>query len=267
MRLRRFAGALACAAASLLAGCFQSSTLVKLNPDGSGTIEQTLSVATQATEQLKTLAAMEADKNGGTDPATALFSVEDAKESAVRISPGVSLVSAVKIDTPGRTGLKAVYAFKDVRTLALTEMNSPVGIDMGGTLVDPTALAFTQLPNGHALLTIENDEPPADLKPPTKPAAGGSSDEEADKMFKGMLKGLKLDLAIQVGHLVKTNIPYVTGGTVTLLSVDFDRVLANAAALDKLDKAETLAEMKIALQGVRGIKINVEPRLTIEFTK
>jgi hypothetical protein len=269
MRLRRFAGVLACAAAPLLTGCFQSSTLVKLNPDGSGTIEQTISVATQMIEQLKTFAAMDADAKGGADQLKDLFSVEQAKKTAARMGTGVSVVSANLIATPDRTGLKAVYAFKDIRTLALTELNSPFGVDMGGKSAKPMSQSFTQLPNGHALLTIKNDEVVRDLKPPSKPGGGGGlgDDDESMKMIKAMMTGLKVDLAIQVGHVVKTNIPYVAGGTVTLLSVDFDQVLANPTAFDRMDKAETLAETKAALQGVKGIKINLDPELRIEFTK
>ena len=65
-----------------------------------------------------------------------------------------------------------------------------------------------------------------------------------------MLAGFRVDLTVQVGRVIKTNIPYVTGNTVTVLSVDFDQLLANPA-----------------LRSVKGAKINVEPELTIEFTK
>jgi hypothetical protein len=263
MRLRRFAGVLACAAASLLAGCYQSSTLVKLNPDGSGTIEQTVSVATR----FMALADTEADKKSAADELKEMFSVDKARAAAARMGPGVSFVSASKVNMPERTGLKSVYAFKDVRTLTLSEMNNPFDIDFGNS-DEPMSLAFTQLPNGHALLTIKNDDMADAMKPPTKLGAGGDhQDDEAEKMTERMLEGLKVDLTIQVGQLVKTNIPYVTGNRVTLLSVDFDRVLTNAAALDKLDEAQTVAEMKRALKGVKGIRVNVEPQLTIEFTK
>ena len=274
MRRRRFAGVLACAAAFLLTGCFQSSILVKLNPDGSGTIEQTLSMATQTIEQLKALAAMDADKKGADADTNELFSVERAKAAAAKMGTGVSFVSASKANTQGRTGLKAVYAFKDIRTLALNAMPPSFAADLSNKVSDPMSLSFTQLPNGHALLTIKNDETAADMMPmkpaagaPARPARGGGADDEAQAMVKAMLGGLKVDLAIQVGHVIKTNIPYVIGSTVTVISVDFDQVLANTAAFDKLDKAQTPVEMKAALRSVKGIKINVEPELKIEFTK
>jgi hypothetical protein len=279
MRLRRIAGVLACAATCLLAGCFQSSTLVKLNPDGSGTLEQTISMTAQAMEQIKAFSAM-GDKNkkgGAADASQDPFSVDQAKAAAAKMGSGVSFVSAEKIDTADRKGLKAVYAFKDIRTLSLNEVNSPAGADMGDKSDKPMALSFSQLPNGHSLLTIKNDTATTTAKPA---AAGadksspdkssplkGMDDAQAMDMIKAMFAGMKVDLAVQVGHLVKTNVPYVAGGTVTLLSMDFDQVLANPGALEKLQKANSLAETKVALQGVKGIKVTLDPTMTIEFTK
>ena len=50
--MRRFAAA-SCAVVSLaLGGCIQSSTLVKLMPDGSGTVEQTVTMSAQAVASL-----------------------------------------------------------------------------------------------------------------------------------------------------------------------------------------------------------------------
>jgi hypothetical protein len=271
MRFPRLAAALVCTLAPLLTGCFQSSTLVKLNPDGSGTLEQTVTMTAQALEQLKAMSAM-GDKKNGAAKADDPFSIEDAKAAAGKMGAGVSFVSADKIDTPERKGFKAIYAFKDIRTVSLNEMNVPAGTDMGGKPEKPMALTFTQLPNGHALLTIKNDtnKSMGTAKPDT--TAGDSpfgkmGDPQAMEMMKAMFAGMKVDLAVQVGHVVKTNVPYVTGGTVTLLSMDFDQVLANPGALEKMQKAKTLADTKVALQGVKGIKVTLDPEMTIEFTK
>lgn len=252
MRLRRFAAVLVCVVAPLLAGCLQSSTLVKLNPDGSGTIEQTISMKKGLLE--------------AADTSEEPFSVEQAKAAVAGMGPGVAFVSSARIDTPGRKGLKAVYSFKDIRTLALTElMIIPAGIDIGDQSDPPMALAFTQRANGHALLTIKNDVAVAGDAEPSP--FGELEDEETAKTEKAMLAGMTVDFAIQVGHLVRTNIPYVAGRTVTVLSIDFDQVFADRAALGTLRKTKTLAEAMVALQRFRGIKLNVERELTIEFTK
>jgi hypothetical protein len=270
MTLRRCAAAIVCAVAPLLAACFQSSTLVKLNPDGSGTLEQTTTMTAQALQQLQSLASM-GDKDKKGQPAD-LFSADEAKKAAAKMGAGVTFVSAQKIDTPEHKGLKAVYAFTDVRTLAVSEMNAPGGADVGQKPQRPVTMTFTQLPNGHAVLTLKNDTDVAkNLKMPgtgdAKQPMFGTDNPQATEVMKQMLGAMKIDFAIQVGHVVKTNIPYVNGGTVTVLSLDFDQMLANPAGFEKLQQAKTPAETKAALQGVKGIKLSLDPELTIEFTK
>jgi hypothetical protein len=250
MRLRHVGAACLWVAVPLLAGCFQSSTLVKIAPDGSGTIERTTTVKADLYAKISS--------PGADDP----FTVDEARAAADTMGGGVTFVSATRIDTPAHKGIKAVYAFTDVRTLSLSAMNPPGGIDFGSAPESPMSFTFTRLPNGHSLLTIENDVD--DLDDAITP---GVDDKQASDLIKAMLAGLKLDFAIQVEHLVKTNVPYVNGGTVTLLSMDFDRVLANPAAFEKADKAGSMAGTMAALREVKGIKITLDPKLTIEFSK
>jgi hypothetical protein len=89
--------------------------------------------------------------------------------------------------------------------------------------------------------------------------------EQGLEMAKAFMKGLKIDVLIQVPRVVRTNSPYVEGGTVTLLSMDFDKVLADPKMLERMNGAKTLADTKAALKDFKGIKINLEPQVTIEF--
>jgi len=252
MRLRRFAAALFWVAAPLLAGCFQTSTLVKLKPDGSGTIELTTTVST-----------IPSDVYDPSDPDP--FTVSGVRAEADELGSGVTFVSGAKLDAPGRKGIRAVYAFKDIRTVSLAMLNTPADLEFWDKSNNPFTFEFTRLPNGHALLTIENPM----VTPPDEPApAGGTKpapDGEYEKYVQALIAGSKIDFAIQVGHLVKTNSAYADGGKVTLLNVDFDQLLANAAWVEKLEKATTLGAE--ALQGVKGIKISPDPKVTIEFRK
>ena len=65
------------------------------------------------------------------------------------------------------------------------------------------------------------------------------------------------------GKIIKTNAPYVKGSDVTLLQLDFDKLLADEAALTKLQGA---TDMK-SLASVPGLKVIPEKRVTIEFGK
>jgi hypothetical protein len=278
MRVLRFARVALCAfAAATVSGCIQSSTLIKLKPDGSGTVEQTMTMNADAIAQLSALAAMSDDKTKDKKPGAKgsiddIFSDAEARAAVSKLGQGVTFVSSQKIDTPERKGLKAIYAFTDISTLQLSEMNMPAqaegGASAAGPKDPPMTFAFKQLAGGNALLTIlqpgidkamANGQSKPDTDADSKMAAQGL------EMAKAFLKGLKIDVAIQVPRVVKTNSTYVDGGTVTLLSMDFDRVLADPAALERMNKAKSLADTKALLKDVKGIKVNLEPQVTIEF--
>jgi hypothetical protein len=278
MRVLRLARVVLCAiAAAAVSGCIQSSTLIKLKPDGSGTIEQTLTMNADAVAQFSALGAMSDDKNkdkkpGGIDN---LFSEADARAAVSKMGEGVTFVSSQKIDTPERKGMKAIYAFTDVRKLSVSEMTMPAGADSGASGAagaapkdPPVTFTFKQLPGGNALLTIlQPGVDKAMTNPQAKPdtAADPKMGAQGLEMAKAFMKGLKIDVAIQVPRVVKTNSAYVDGGTVTILSMDFDKVLADPSAIEKLNKAKTLADSKALLKDVKGIKVNLEPQVTIEF--
>jgi len=279
MRVFRVARvAIAAIAAAAVSGCLQSSTIIKLKPDGSGTLEETMTLSAEAVGQLSALAAMGDDKDkkdkGGIDE---LFSDKEARAAAAKIGQGVTFVSSEKIDTPDRKGLKAIYAFTDIRKLSLEEMHAPniggdaAGMSTKGSAKDPPmTFDFTQLPGGNGLLTINQPGVETALKSgDTRPAARGAADpkmaEQGLEMAKAFMKGMKIDVLIQVPRVVKTNSPYVDGAAVTLLSMDFDQVLADPKALERINGLTTLTETKAALKDVKGIKINLEPHVTIEF--
>jgi hypothetical protein len=273
--LRRSRVALCAVAAVALSGCIQSSTLIKMKPDGSGTIEQTMTMSAEALAQLSALSAMNDDKNknkaGGLDD---LFSEADAQKEAPKLGEGVTFVSSQKIDTADRKGLKAVYAFTDIRKLKLNEVSMPSGADAGGGMAPkepPMTFTFKQLPSGNGELTVNQPGIEKALtEAGNKPSAGSAQPDPKMaaaglEMAKQFLKGLKIDIAVQVPRLVKTNSPYAAGGTVTLLSMDFDQVLTNPAMMDRMNGVKTLAETKALLKDVKGFKVNLEPQLTIEF--
>jgi hypothetical protein len=278
MRVFRVARvAIAAIAAAAVSGCLQSATIIKMKPDGSGTIEETMTMSAEAVGQLGALAAMGDDKDkkgkGGIDD---LFSDKQARDAAAKMGQGVTFVSSEKIDTPDRKGLKAIYAFTDIRKLSLEEMHAP---NMGGDAGDmsttaaakdpPMTFDFKQLPGGNGLLTINQPGIEKALNGDAKPAAKDTVDPkmaaQGIEMAKAFMKGMKIDVLIQVPRVVKTNSPYVDAGTVTLLSMDFDKVLADPKALERMNGLTTLAETKAALKDFTGIKINLEPQVTIEF--
>src|SRR5262249_26541737 len=197
-------------------------------------------------------------------------------DRAGKMGQGVTFVSSEKIDTPDHKGLKAIYAFTDIRKLSLEEMHAPniggdtAGMSAAGAKDPPMTFDFKQLPGGNGLLTInqpgvEKALKNGDAKPAAKDTVDPKTAQQGLEMAKAFMKGMRIDVQIQVPRVVKTNSPYVDGGAVTLLSMDFDKVLADPAALQRMNGLTTLAETKAALKDFKGIKINLEPQVTIEF--
>jgi len=86
--------------------------------------------------------------------------------------------------------------------------------------------------------------------------------------MKGMLKGLKLKTVVEVGGAVtRTNSRYAQGPVVTLLEMDFDQIAADDANFKRFTKAgddPATLDPKL-LQGIKGVKVNPDPEVVIEF--
>jgi hypothetical protein len=88
-------------------------------------------------------------------------------------------------------------------------------------------------------------------------------------MMKPMMKGLKLETVVEVGgRIVRTSGRYTEGSRVTLLEMDFDQIAADEANFKKFGSAggdpSTLDPAR--LQDVKGIKVNPETEVVVEFT-
>jgi len=85
-------------------------------------------------------------------------------------------------------------------------------------------------------------------------------------MMKKMLDGLRIEIALEVaGAIVKTNSPYVQGSKVTLLEMDFAELITNDAVLGKLANPESIEDAKQMLKGVKGVKVNLDREVMVEF--
>src|SRR5205807_7149261 len=93
--------------------CFQMTTVLKLNGDGSGTIEHRMVFTTAAITQMRQLTMI--GGKGTFDPT----SEKQARDLATTIGTGVSYVSSAPITTPDFQGRETIYAFADVNQLGI----------------------------------------------------------------------------------------------------------------------------------------------------
>ena len=252
-----------------LTACLNSNVLVRVKPDGSGTVEQTT---------LVNMAALKGVMGAQGGPSGPMMNKEDLERTAARMGEGVRLVSSepVKGDA-GWEGVKATFAFDDINKVQVNQ-----GPSMSGgtgsrarsaepTSDDPVRFDLTRR-GGTSTLSINFiDRPIGD-----KPATSSQPSEMPDltnpmimNMIKSMFNGFKVNIALEVaGTIVKTNADYVEGPRITLLEMDVASLLADEAKLKalqgKLGPGMSLSEVKPYLKDIKGIKID-GPSITVEF--
>ncbi len=266
--MKRYALAVAVVAAALTAGCISSDTLIKLNADGSGTIEARMMMSASALNMLQSMGGEEGKK---ADP----FSAEELKKKADQMGEGVRFVSAEPIEANGMKGSKVVYAFDDINAVKVKSSG-----DMPGQKADASKKAddfsfkFSRT-MGVPTLTITMPEPkkkaetPEGETPP-EPPKPQEMPPEAMNMMKMMMKGLHIDVSIAVnGKIIKTNATYQTGNQVTLVDMNFDELMNDPAALQAMQNGmgpgADPASVKKALEKIKGVKIETEPVVTITW--
>jgi hypothetical protein len=253
--------------AALASGaCFQMTTVLKVAGDGSGTITHRMVYSSQALTQLRQFAAL-AGRGGGNGATFDPLSEQQARDMAASIGPGVSYVSSEPIASPAGQGRETTYAFTDVSTLQIsTQPAAPGGLPLNAPGISSGAaesitFSLTREPTGNAVLHIFVPEPNF------LDALGSPAAQNQIGMVKTMLAGAKvLLMAEPIGTLARTSSPYVDGQRVTLLEVDLDEVLKDDTLLTRLQAAKTEDEAKAIVQGARGLKINLQRDITIEFS-
>ena len=250
-----------------LTACLNSTTLIKLQADGSGTVEQTTLMNVAA---LKSFAPGADKPMGGVNQA-------DLERTATRMGKGVRLVSAEPFrGANGFEGSKAIFAFDDINQIQVNQGPSMSGSTDGRmssepSSDDPVKFKLTRA-GGASTLTIAFIDQPGGGK--AEPGANPMADMDLTNpmmmgIIKSMFAGFKINISLEVaGSIVKTNAEYVTGSRLTLLEMDMDSLLADEAKLKalqgKLGPDASLSAIKPYLKDIKGIKVD-GPTISVEF--
>ena len=263
-------------AAVSLTACLNSTTLVKLKPDGSGTVEQTT---------LMNMAALKGMMPGGAGQMNQgpMMNKADLERTAQRMGKGVRLLSTEQIKgANGFEGTKAIFAFDDINQIQISQDPNISGSSDGmrappGQSESPVKFNLTRNASGTSTLTINiNDRPVGNTsteKPTEKPDMPSDMPDLTNPMIMNMIKtmfeGFKINIDLEVvGSIVKTNAEYVTGPRITLLEMDMSALLADEAKLralqGKIAPGASFSEVKPYLKDIKGIKID-GPSVRVEF--
>ena len=243
-------------AAPLLAGCLTFDTVIRLGPDGSGVVEQTL-VLSGAMLDLLTIF-------GGDAETLELYTEEDLRAQAAAMGPGVRLAGVEPIERGDARGYTARFAFDAVGALTLEPApGSPMPAPDGSTPPTPH-LAFRFEPGPPATLFI--DMPPAPEAAPAAAVAAPAMDStlraQQTAELRTLLRGGRLGLAVEIeGTVLSTDALHRDGDRITLIDLAFDALALQDSTLVRLSETPHYGAARALLEQVPGIVI--EPRQTV----
>jgi len=279
-----------CAMAGLMAlmigGCVQTEIVLKIKPDGTGTIEETVlmnqMVMTQMGAMFSQMGDGELEISGEPGGMPELFDEEKLKERALKMGEGVRYVSGKPVQNDQFSGYKAVYAFSDINTLQIDEnpgsrmpMDMPgeeAGMDMNS---GEEWLRF-QFVKGHpARLVIRRPESDEVIEQEVEEAESEADESMETGDMEGMgdmmgmfFKDMKMRIVIDVqGQIVKTNATHREGSEITLMELDFGKIMENPEKFQQLSRAKpkTMAETAEMVRDIPGIKVDMNEQMEIVF--
>ena len=254
--------------AATVGGCIESTAIIKVNADGSGTLAHRTLMNSAALAQMRQVSGALGGRQV-VDP----FSEEQARALAGSMGDAVTLVSSTPIAGDSTEGRASLYAFKDVRKLQFKADPMPTNMATGGGAVGPqggaNALTFDLALNsaGNAVLTLHMPNSLVDSLVTMMRVKDSSLGASPLQIFRQTLIGLRLALRIEPGgSLVRTTSPYVDGKAVTLFDMSFDDLANDDTVVSRVQEAKTTAEAKAVLKEIPGFKVNFDSEVTIEFT-
>lgn len=243
--------------------CIRATTTITVRPDGSGIVDQ------EVTTNPQTLALLKSSGRSAGPAPSEIFGPEQAQKVASTMN--VRFVSGEPIQNGDMQGYRAKYAFDDVSQIRvnLNQSASAASMNAGtnGT-APPFGFVLERRPQSSLLtITLPEQAPGAAGGVPKMPELNSpdlQNNPQIMEMMKVMARGMFLDVSIVAdGRVLQTNAPYVEGSRVTLLQLDFDKLLASEGALQKLQQVNDPRLLK----DVPGVKVATGPKLTIEFAR
>ncbi|MEZ4648630.1 MAG: hypothetical protein R3E97_07545 [Candidatus Eisenbacteria bacterium] len=286
----------------LASGCFQNETLVRVHANGSGEVEVLSMISAEAAEQAKEMAKLFAEEGQEVEEPD-LFPVADLEAAASKMGEGVRFVRSEPVSKDGFVGVRAHYAFDDIRKL--TVHMDPDGGGMDGTggsgsegfgeddmadqdsgPDDGITFDLTSSGKGGKLVihlpdsdfgseadTVDgedaewDDEADSDMD---DPMADHEPTDEEIQFIQDLFGGFRFSLAVETdGKITKTNSPYADGNRVTLFDIDFGKLMADMPkfkALAGRGEPSSMAEAAEWLKEFDGIKVHLEDTVEIEFS-
>ncbi len=270
---------------AVLSGCIQDDMIIHLKPDGSGTIEETVKLSNAVMESFQNIAnqmsqgdAISKENPQVQDPVASM--IKEARARETQYGPGVKFVSAIPVKTETMSGYKVIYSFKDINTLRINQnpeskTGQPVGKDDKPKRDEMIRFKLTKDKVSTLTITMPEGENeikngPADNVKQVNQSqpAQQNPDPNATEMTKMIFKDMSVKIILDVeGTILKTNATYHDKAQLTLLDMQFGKIIENPKIFEKLNIAQpgTIEEMKAQVKEIPGLKIEMNNPVEVIF--
>jgi len=261
----------------VFSGCIEVKTVINVNDDGSGTIEETIIMSDKVIEMVKGFsAAFTSDSTQ--QPEFGIFDEKNLMERAGSFGSGVVYLSGEKIQEGNKEGFKALYSFRNLNEISLSKIPQnqiPLGI-AESVAKDFTFKFIKGSPSEIIILmpsledSLRNEEETDSAEYSSADSLNGESDGDSTFTEEALelMKDLQISLAlITEGSIVETNAAYVDGSEITLFEFDFNKLLNNKENLQELMKLQSHdpAQIKEIIKNIPGIKIETAREISVKF--
>lgn len=255
----------ALAAMLLLSACFEMTSVVTVNKNGTAVIEETALLGAQ----LKAMMGSLGDQAGGPPGQPSLKDLvpdkAKAEERAKKLGQGVTVKSHEAVKMPdGREGVKVTYAVADVNKLQYKPFEAK---QQDGTESKPMTFALS---GGTVSVSMPPDKPKN--KPAAeKPKVPAEQMQAQMAMMKPMFAGMRMAVQIKgAGGIASSDATHLNGDTVTIMDIQFDKIMEKPDIFTKFmesadDKEMTPAQAAEKFKGVDGIKVEGKEKISIKL--
>lgn len=258
-------------------GCLTFEVLIKVNPDGTGTVERSFII----TNQMIRMAFMFGGDDG--EPVALCDAEEDLLEQADAMGEGVELLSVERVQNEGELGCRTIFTFTDINTLRVsfdpeTQMPKELMDDEEETLyqqeTDPDETVYVTFRH-------DPDDPPTLVTMLNQQYMfGGEAGEDMEEnpfddllamdstqramqlqMMREMTKDGFLTLALEVENdIAETNATYHEGNRITLFEMDFYKLFESEEKLLQLQRIananpQSADELKALIDSIDGFSL------------
>lgn len=257
-----------------LVGCLNTSAVIRVAPDGSGSIEQTLMFNPKSIE--KAFAGMGMKPSGKSESMQKPMDEATMKKAAADLGNGVTFVSVTPIKEPsGFEGATVRFRFDDITKLQTEEFLMPSSAKeaTSNDAQSRVTFAMAKSPSGTSILTATFNEggKSGGGSKSGKSGKGGPplDDPEVAQMVKALFKGFRIAMHLEViGQIVRADADHVNGKRITLAEIDLEQLMQDTKKLDSIEKIlgpdASIEAVRPYLKDVKGLKIN-RPVVTVEF--